>query len=76
MKPPNTSSVLEAAVKLKTSERAILEMIADGKFKPDAINTSKGKQRPRWSIPNEAIEAIGRPVTTLPPQLKNITQHV
>lgn len=76
MKPPNTSSVLEAAVKLKTSERAILEMIAEGKFKPNAINTSKGKQRPRWSIPNEAIEAIGRPPASLPPEIKNIPQHV
>jgi hypothetical protein len=75
MKPPNTSSVLEAAVRLKTSERAILEMIAEGKFKPEPINTSKGKQRPRWSIPNEAIESIGRPVPTLPPQI-NIPQHV
>lgn len=73
MKPPNTSSVLEAAVKLQTSERAILEMIAEGKL--TAINTSKGKQRPRWSIPNEAIDAIGRPAPTLPPQI-NIPQHV
>lgn len=75
MKPPNTSSVLEAAVKLQTSERAILEMIAEDKFKPPAINTSRGKQRPRWAIPNEAIDAIGRPAPTLPPPL-NIPQHV
>ncbi len=76
MKPPNTSSVLEAAVKLKTSERRILQLISEGKFNPPAINTSQGIKRPRWSIPDEAIEAFGRPAKPLPPQIKNIPQHV
>ena len=76
MKPPNTSTVLEAAVKLKTSQQKILEMIAGNEFTPNAINIGNGKKRPRWAIPNEAIEAIGRPAPVVPQPIKGIRQHV
>ncbi len=54
MKLPNTRTVLETAVALETTQRNILELIGEGKL--DAINISKGAHRPRWLIPNEAIE--------------------
>lgn len=71
MKPPNTYSVLEAAVALKTSERSVLELIATGKLKP--INTSRGTKRPRWAIPIEQVDAYGKPNH---PQPMKIPQHV
>lgn len=76
MRPPNTSTVLEAAVKLKTSQQTILGMIAGNEFNPPAINIGNGKKRPRWAIPNEAIESVGKPAPEGPQPVKGIRQHV
>jgi hypothetical protein len=72
MKPPNTLSVLETAVKLKTSERSVLAMIANGEIQ--AINNSKGKKRPRWAILQESIESLGRKPQE--PAKINVPRHV
>jgi excisionase family DNA binding protein len=72
MKPIGTKSVREAALLLETSERRVLEMIAEKQIR--AINTSNGKKRPRWAILIESIESFGRKEKT-PPSL-NVPQHV
>lgn len=72
MKPPGTMTVREAAIAMETSERRILELIAEGKL--STINTSKGKTRPRWAILNESVESFAKP-KPLPPRVK-VPQHV
>jgi len=73
VRPPNTKTVLETAVVLETSVNNVLVLIASGDL--PAINTSKGKHRPRWAIPNESIDALGK-IPTNPKPLANIPQHV
>jgi len=60
MKLPGTKSVREAALVLETSDRRILDMIDAGELRP--INTSPGKHRPRWAIPDDQIESLKKPV--------------
>lgn len=63
---------MEAAVRLNTSVKRVLEMIATGELK--AINTSKGRVRPRWAIPEESITALSKPVAVAP--VLKVPQHV
>jgi len=67
LKLPNTKSVLEAAAALKTSQVRILQMIREKKL--DAINVGNGKSRPRWAIPDAAIEAL-----SAKPQTNNVVK--
>jgi hypothetical protein len=63
---------MEAAVKLETSVKRVLEMIAEKKLDP--INTSKGKLRPRWAIPQEQIDALATPKQVAP--VVKVKKHV
>jgi hypothetical protein len=54
VKLPNTKTVRETAVILETSERNVLALIRDQKI--DAMNVGNGSVRPRWLIPDEAIQ--------------------
>lgn len=72
MRIPNTLTVIEAAVRLHTSQQRILSMIATGEL--PAINTSKGRMRPRWAIPEESIAALARPVQVAP--VLQVRRHV
>jgi excisionase family DNA binding protein len=69
---PNTLSPIEAAVKLNTSVKRVLELIAEKKL--EAINTGKGKVRPRWAIPQEQIDALAKPKQVSP--VVNVKRHV
>jgi hypothetical protein len=72
MRIPNTLTPIEAAVLLKTSVQNVLGMIAERKL--EAINTSKGKLRPRWAIPQEQIDALAKPKQVSP--VVNVKRHV
>lgn len=60
VKLPNHKNVLEAAVAMETTQQRILSLIKEGTLA--AVNVGKGSMRPRWMIPNEAIEKF-RPQT-------------
>lgn len=60
VKLPNHKNVLEAAVAMETTQQRILSLIKEGSLA--AVNVGKGSVRPRWMIPNEAIEKF-RPQT-------------
>jgi hypothetical protein len=72
MRIPNTLTPIEAAVLLKTSVQNVLGMIAERKL--EAINTSRGKIRPRWAIPQEQIDALATPKQVAP--VVKVKKHV
>jgi hypothetical protein len=72
MRIPNTLTPIEAAVLLKTSVQRVLDLIAEQKI--EAINTSKGKIRPRWAIPQEQIDSLAKPKQHSP--IVNVKRHV
>lgn len=57
---------------LQTSEKRIGEMIGSEQIKP--INTSKGKLRPRWAIPQEQIDALAKPKQVAP--VVKVKKHI
>ena len=70
MKLPNHLTVREAALELRTSEKTILAMIAEGTLK--AVNIGRGKT-PRWAIPREG--AFNTQTKQTKPSLKKVTQY-
>lgn len=72
MRIPNTKTVLEAAVALRTSQSRVLEMI--GSKQLPAVNVGKGKLRPRWAIRDEDLNAL-LPCSTSD-QPRGIPSHV
>ena len=71
MNPPGTMTVREAALKMKTSERRICELIAEKKLQ--VINTSRGAKKPRWAILIESVESFGRKPSV---PAVNVPRHV